>query len=570
MSVLRVWVMRLAALAVSLSAVAFAAGPAADGGINRADGRDADPARSPSRLEAMYGARAGTPLTQFGYRLFDQIAPAPARPVGAVPPDYVLGTGDRLTVTFRGQRNDSLTVAVDRDGRLLLPDLRPIGAAGRSLADVRAELEAEVAASLIGTDVYVSLAEVRQIGVLVVGEVARPGRHELTVFATVLDALYAAGGVSRQGTLRGIRLLRAGAATPVDIYALLQGSASGADLRLRDGDRIQVPPLGATVAVAGEVRRPAIYELPPDRARLAADEAVALAGGQLLPGPVRLLRLAIGPDGTERAEAVAADAPLGDGNVLLVTPLTTARAGTVTLAGHVTVPGPYALAEAETLGALLRGEGRLLPDPYLPFAAVETDDPATRGRVLEPIDLQAVLAGRHDRRLGDGDAVLVLGGRDVRFLTSAPVLELLRGETLPADDLDRCAGLAALARALSGEEGRALGTGPIAEAAHRLAPERAACPAMFDRHPDLLPLALRHAVLLWRGVPRPGLYPAASQAALGDLLRLAGRTDVPAPVRRGRPRDVVAAPGPAGAPAGPGWPAGARPPAAGRGPAASR
>ncbi len=553
---LPVAVIVLAAFIAMTPPAAAVAGAAADGGPGATE------AGPPSRLEAMYGARAGMPLWQFGHRLFDRPGPAAAGPVGAVPPDYVLGSGDRLTVTFRGQRNDSLTVAVDRDGRILLPELRPVGAAGRTLAEVRAELEAEAAATLTATDIYVSLAEVRQIGVLVAGEVARPGRLELTVFATVLDALYAAGGITRQGSLRAVRLVRAGTATTIDLYALLQGGPSDADLPLRDGDRIVVPPLGATLAVAGAVRRPAVYELPPDDPGITADAAVALAGGPLVPGPVRRLRLAIGPDGEEHTGQVGPQAALGDGDVLLVTPLAAARAGAVTLAGHVEVPGAYALDEAATLGRLLGDGSRLRPDPYLPFAVLETDDPATRARVLQPVDLQAVLAGRADRRLHDGDTVIVLGGADVRFLTSAPVLALLRGEALPADDLERCAGLAALARALSGAAGRALAAGPIAEAAHRLAPERTACPTSFDAYPDVLPLALHHGVLLWRGVPRPGVYPAASQAALGDLLRLAGRTDLPAPPRRAGPGDVVAVPEPGVTLAGHVWLPGPRPLAA--------
>ncbi len=483
------------------------------------------PAPPPTPLERLYSARAGQPLTLFGHALFREAPPAPPSPIGAVADDYVLGIGDRLTITLRGTRNASDTIAIDRNGQVLLPELRPIPAAGRTLADFRAELAAEVAAGLIGTEVFVALAELRQIGVLVIGEVARPGRASLTAFATVLDALYAAGGVTAQGSLRAIQLVRAGQSTDVDLYELLRAGLSNADLRLRDGDRVLVPPLGPTLAVAGGVRQPGVYELRPLQPTISPEEALVLGGGALIPGPMRLLRLHIAADGAEQAEPVAADgeARLGDGDVLLVSPVVAARTGAVVLAGHVAVAGPYALAESGTVGALIGGLDRLQPDPYLPFGAIETDDPATHGRSLVPIDLRPVIEGQRDRPLDDGDAVIVLSGEDVRFLSAAPVLALLRGELLPEAELARCAGLVALARALSGARPDGLASGPLREAAFQIEPSGVDCPAIFQRFPDLLPLAVAHGVLLWRGVPRPGLYPVAAPTSVGPLLELAGR-----------------------------------------------
>ncbi|MFX5068893.1 hypothetical protein ABTC68_19840, partial [Acinetobacter baumannii] len=81
--------------------------------------------------------------------------------------------------------------------------------------------------------------------------------------------------------------------------------AGNADLPLRDGDRLFVPPLGATVGIAGPVKRPGIYELPPGGDPLSAAELRDLAGGALRPGRARMLRLGIGPSGEETAEEIA-------------------------------------------------------------------------------------------------------------------------------------------------------------------------------------------------------------------------------------------------------------------------
>ena len=478
----------------------------------------------PSRLEAFYTDRTSEAVRQYGYRLFDGLPLADVEPAGAVPDDYVLGVGDHLSVVLRGGRDLNLAVAVDGSGRVVLPELPPIAAAGRTLAEFRAATEGVVAARLGATDVYLTLEQARQIAVLLVGEVPRPGRYRLSAFATVLDALAAAGGVERHGSLRAIRLVRDGAESPVDLYALMQGDPTAPEMALRDNDRVVVPPLGATVAVVGDVRRPAVYELAPGHSEVAVPAALALAGGPLQPGPAALLRRTIGEDGIDRTVPIhSLDAEiLDDGDVLRVAPRLAAADGQVTLVGHVTAPGPYALADTPTMMTLIGNGDRLGDTSYLPFAALERRDRASGARVLSAVDLTAVLSGQADPPLADGDRMIVLSVADIAFLASDPVLTLLRGEPLRVDDLARCAGLAALARAVGPENGRRSEDDRLTEAARRLTPVPAACPDAINRFPDLLPLAIEHAVVVWRGVSRPGLYPTASAAALSDLVALAG------------------------------------------------
>ncbi|WP_376959399.1 SLBB domain-containing protein [Azospirillum sp. A26] len=472
-------------------------------------------ASTDSPLETAFSTRAGEPLRQFGYDLFaltaDAVSAAEAAP-GAIQGDYVLNTGDTVLVTLRGQKSFSKRFTVDRNGQLVVDDLRPLTAAGLTLDALRRDLAATVAATWPSTDAFASLAEVRRIGVLVTGAVRRPGRQEISAFATVLDALSAAGGVDRGGSLRAVRLMRPGGAVMVDLYALqIAGATGNADMPLRDGDRLFVPPLGATVAIAGPVKRPGIYELPPDGGRLSASEMRDLAGGALRPGRGRLVRFGIGPSGEETAEEIAdPDAKqFGDGDLLLIAPEREDRRGEVRLDGHVLRPGPRALTRAKSLSGLI-SRADLRPSAYFPFAALESTAPATAARSLRPVDLSAVLNGRDRRQLSDGDTLYVLGTADVDFLTSEAVLALLRGERQPPQNA--CPGLVALARILAAEPAGPLATGPQAHAAATLTGSRTPCPPLFSTVPDLLPLALRHSVLRLTGAPRPGFYPVADGA----------------------------------------------------------
>lgn len=161
-------------------------------------------------------------LRQFGYDFF-QAAPAPTGVrTGAIGDDYVLGIGDELQISFRGATNTSQTVRVERDGRIAVGPLRPIQAAGRTVGGVRAELAAETRRTLLATDVYISVGDVRAISVFVGGEVERPGQFSMTSLADIGTAIAQAGGVRRSGSLRQVRVVRSGGgSTSVDLYGLL-------------------------------------------------------------------------------------------------------------------------------------------------------------------------------------------------------------------------------------------------------------------------------------------------------------------------------------------------------------
>ncbi|WP_207457827.1 SLBB domain-containing protein [Azospirillum sp. SYSU D00513] len=488
-----------------------------------------------SPVEEAFSERTGEPLTIFGAGLFAGSEP-PAPSSGAVGGDYRLGIGDALTVSLRGRVSFSKRFLIDSAGQILIDDLRPITAAGLTLDALRAEIDASVGALHRDTDAFVSLAEVRRIGVLVAGEVARPGVHQMTAFSTVLDALNAAGGVAPHGSLRKIRLLRHGAphgapsdssggssggGTVIDLYdLLLAGGGGNAGLRLRDGDTLFVPTLGDTVAVAGPVKRPHVFELPQDQTRLSVRALTDLAGGVIRPGAHRALRLFLRPTGEETAEEVAdREAPLlGNGDILVLSPAQENRRGLVRLDGHVIRPGPRALREAPTLARLV-GRADLAPAPYLPFAILAGQDRNTGTVGLRAVDLSEILNGRDDRALAEEDVLYVLGAEEVDFLSSEPVLALLRGSPQPPPK--SCAGLVMLARTLSAAPRGTLADGAQARAAATMTGARGPCPPLFDRVPDLLVFALEHSELRRGGGGRPGFHPVAGN------MRHPGRTHRP-------------------------------------------
>lgn len=303
----------------------------------------------PSALEALYSGRVIDELAQFGYDVFGESEAQDVSagvPSGAVQDDFVLGEGDELEIVFTGQRSERAVYKINSQGQVVLNDLPPLPAAGRTIAQFRASVEA-AAGRLYNTEVYVSLSSVRQIGILVVGHVKHPGRQNLTVFHTVVDALMRAGGVDKTGSLRRIKLVRGGRSTFIDLYSLLLHGATTMDLGLRDGDRLIVPPIGPSVAIAGEVKRPGIYEILPagygvkaSSERLSLNEMLSLSGGVLAPGQNRFVKMALTDNGQELIEEVSEpyEPQFSDGSILMVSKGEARRAGSVELAGEARRP----------------------------------------------------------------------------------------------------------------------------------------------------------------------------------------------------------------------------------------
>ena len=217
-------------------------------------------------------------LEPFGYDVFESKgATFDAPSSGPVPPDYILGPGDSVRVQLFGNVNGIYEYEVSRDGILNLPEIGPVTVAGLSFSEFRADINKRVKEMLIGTQVSVTMGQLRTIRVFVLGDVNMPGSYVVSGLATVSGALYQGGGVSKVGSLRNVQLKRNGrVVTKLDLYDLLLKGDTSSDRRLQPGDVIFVPPIGNTIGVSGAVKRPAIYET---KGSATIADAVQLAGG---------------------------------------------------------------------------------------------------------------------------------------------------------------------------------------------------------------------------------------------------------------------------------------------------
>jgi protein involved in polysaccharide export with SLBB domain len=218
-------------------------------------------------------------LRPFGYELFRESQRRFATSLYdvPVPADYVIGPGDTINVQLFGNENMEYFLPVSREGTISFPEIGPLNVSGLSFDDMRAMITNRVQQQMIGVQASITLGELRSIQVFVLGDVVRPGSYTVTGLAAISNALFASGGIRTIGSLRNIALRRDGeTVSTLDLYELLLRGDTRADVRLQAGDAIFVPPVGPTVAVHGEVRRPAIYEVKNEQT---VADVLALAGG---------------------------------------------------------------------------------------------------------------------------------------------------------------------------------------------------------------------------------------------------------------------------------------------------
>lgn len=234
-------------------------------------------------------AEAARELPLFGQAIFRQQAIdrytqslLPQHSIAEPPPSYRVQPGDRFSVTYWNDLVDPVTVEaqVQSDGRIGFGPVDPVAVSGLSYGELKELLTREVQRrGPRAARVLVSLAGLHSIRVKVTGEVRR-GNSTLTLsgFATLMDALAAAGGPRASASLRTVRLVRGGVDRTIDLYPSLLEGEPGVDEVLRDGDSIHVFVARRLVAVGGGVVRQARYELVDEQS---VAEALALAGGVL-------------------------------------------------------------------------------------------------------------------------------------------------------------------------------------------------------------------------------------------------------------------------------------------------
>jgi protein involved in polysaccharide export with SLBB domain len=322
-----------------------------------------------TEFQKFIASTTGQILPIYGASLFRNV-PSTFAPLNLtpVPSGYVLGPGDELRIRIWGQVNFQASVRVDRSGDIFLPQVGPVHVAGLPFSALDEHLRNAVGRIYHNFDLAVDVGQIRAIQVYVAGEARRPGVYTVSSLSTLVDALFASGGPSVEGSLRHVEVRRDGAVvTDFDLYDLLIGGDKSKDVKLLNGDVIFIPPAGPQVAIVGSIRNPGIYEM---RDGEPLSSLLRDAGGpSAVASEARVSIERIDNHGQRQAMEVAyegkgLDFPLTDGDLIRVFSIIPKYQRTVILRGNTANPGRFAWHPGMHVSELIPDKDSLLTRNY--------------------------------------------------------------------------------------------------------------------------------------------------------------------------------------------------------------
>jgi polysaccharide export outer membrane protein len=401
----------------------------------------------PSEIENRMCAELPGRIAQFGYDVF-QMPVSTFAPITSVPvsSDYIVGPGDTFTVTLWGRVNAQYVVEIDRNGQIVLPEIGVLNVSGMTMAQMENYLQDQVARKQTDFKMAVTMGRLRTIRVYVVGEAKTPGSFTISSMSTVINALFAAGGPTKNGTLRDVQLLRnKNKALHIDLYKFLLGGDKSDDIRLQDGDTIFIPLIGPVVGIAGNVKRPAIYEM---LKPMTLKETLDLAGGVDYAGWLRQIQIARIENHQRRivvdfnvaepfdyaqgrpaglSEMKDADTIIQDGDVVQVFGVSPLEQGkrSAKIEGKVYRPGEYRFSPGMRISDLIEAAGGLQKNAYLKTAELTRRNISQQGMQTEEIDIDLEKALAKDPanniELQDYDYLIVREIPELYFNSSAAI-----------------------------------------------------------------------------------------------------------------------------------------------------
>ena len=339
-----------------------------------------------------------TSLNAFGYDVFSRSKPSTFAPsdFASVPAEYPIHAGDEIIVMLWGRINEEYRLSVLRTGTVNIPRIGPVSVAGLPFHLVQKNILDRVR-SIEGVRASVTMGQLRSIGIFIVGEVVSPGFYTISSLSNMTNALFAAGGPTKRGSLRDIQLKRNGkTVASIDYYDFLLSGSDRSGLRLQSGDVIYVPIVQNMAAIAGNVRRSALYEL---KGKTSLADLIALAGG-ITPSAwtnrIQVERFMNRQfQGVFDIESSASEelprVEILDGDIVKIFPILIKDKNAVYLSGNVLRPGKYEFSKGMRVSDVLRSYEDLLPETYFSYAAVLRQNPETFSYQIFPFNLHQVL-----------------------------------------------------------------------------------------------------------------------------------------------------------------------------------
>jgi protein involved in polysaccharide export with SLBB domain len=343
----------------------------------------------------------------------------------SIPAQYALNPGDQVTVYYWGDLIELITLKlkIDENGEVSVPQAGRLVVRGMSLMQFQKAVQDQLQ-RVFGKNINLiaALDKLRSMQIFITGEAFRPGSYAVSSVTTLFNALYACGGPAENGSLRDIRLVRNNKTLALDYYEFLMNGDSKSDVPLQAGDTIFISRRGKLSSIAGEVGRPAVYELKRDEG---LRDLVRMANGIKPSGLTNKVliqsviphreRIVIDVDMSRNMPET--DQALFDQDAVMVEAIVPEIKNRVTLAGDVKVPGTYELKKNMRVADLFNEVNEPFGDALLERADVIRLDKDRKTTTAFPINLGKALQKDpdHNIELASLDRIVVYSKWDVKF-----------------------------------------------------------------------------------------------------------------------------------------------------------
>ena len=387
-----------------------------------------------SPIEKLFNGKeseiSGTPLQQVGYDLFTSTTSSMTGTTGKFDNNYKLNIGERVNVYLYGDSLDVMAISganllnpttkteVDSKGSIFIQGVGLVKAENRTISEVENEANRLASQKYKSLRVKLTVASGQEFSVFVYGQVTRPGKILVGNNSSVMDALNAAGGVKKTGTLRNITYTSNGKSKSVDLYkALFSGNDDG--IILRPNDKIFVDKIGDVVAIKNGVTVPGIYEIKEGEN---LQKIITFAGGLLPATQVAEVTLT-GLDTNSKQRVAqniawneAKNTKLKSGDAVEFRELYNTAENIVTIQGNVKHPATYAYKEGMRLSDILKSEDELLEETFINQAVIRRISGKDNSIETIPVFLKEFFAGMNDPVLQPRDIINVYKNTNSMFV----------------------------------------------------------------------------------------------------------------------------------------------------------
>ena len=326
---------------------------------------------------------------------------------------YILGPGDVVTVSIFGKSQADLQFTIKSDGFIEPANLPKIYLKGVSLGQARKIVERRLRNfyQFESGQFALTLTTARTLTIQITGAVAQPGSYTLSAYNTAFNALIAAGGPSKLGTVRNIQVINGGRVKELDVYEYLFNPKKQKDYYLQNNDILYVPFIGDLVEVKGSVKQVGVFEM---KDKETFGDLLNYSGGYLsdaLEDEIQLVRK--NEEGSfvkEYSGKELASLTFEDGDKVIVATQTSDKKDYVEVKGLVDYPGVYGIRDYPSLKVLLEKVG--LREETRMDVGYLTRLRADGTTSLQSFSLEQVLNGGADVQLMAEDIIQVLDKRN--------------------------------------------------------------------------------------------------------------------------------------------------------------